>query len=167
MSDVERRLDALENRLREAEDRLAIYQLIATYGPSVDSLCGKALGKLWTEDGVYDTQSRSFVGRQEVEQVVDSALHRSYVARGCGHVMSLPHITIDGDTAVATGHSNVFTGAGDHWRVERTSSNRWELIRTAEGWKVKYRLNRLLDGSDGPRNILARGVGPQPEETGN
>ena len=61
-------------------------------------------------------------------------------------------------SAVATGYSNVFTKDDDYWRVERTSSNRWELVRTPDGWKVRYRLNRLLDGSAQNRDILARGV---------
>lgn len=162
MPDIETRLAALEQRLRDAEDRLAIYQLIASYGPAVDSLDGAAVSGLWTEDGVYDTQSRPFRGRADIAGIVNTALHRSYVERGCGHVMSLPQITIDGDKAVATGYSNVFTGEGGHWRVERTSSNRWELVRTRQGWRVKHRLNRLLDGTIGPREILARGVQSHP-----
>ncbi|MDP3139983.1 MAG: nuclear transport factor 2 family protein [Burkholderiaceae bacterium] len=156
MADIETRLAVLEQRLQEAEDRLAIYQLIASYGPAVDTLDGEAVSALWTEDGVYDTQSRPFRGQADISGIVNTAQHRSYVERGGGHVMSLPQITIDGDTAVAIGYSNVFTRDGKHWRVERTSSNRWELVRTLLGWRVKHRLNRLLDGTEAHRDILAR-----------
>lgn len=158
MDEIEQRLAALEARLQAAEDRLAIFQLIATYGPAVDGLVPEAVQEMWTDDGVYDTQSRSFQGRQQLGAITATTQHLGYVGNGCGHVMSLPHVVLGGDTAVATNYSNVFTREGDHWRVERTSSNRWELQRTTQGWKVKHRLNRLLEGSVGPREILARGV---------
>ena len=37
MSDTEARLAALETRLRDLEDQVAIYQLMSAYGPLVDS----------------------------------------------------------------------------------------------------------------------------------
>lgn len=42
MGDLMKRLEALENRVSKTVDRLAIYQLIATYGPAVDSLAANA-----------------------------------------------------------------------------------------------------------------------------
>ena len=150
-------IEALEARLRKLEDQLAIYQLVATYGPSVDSLSQEAVGALWTEDGIYDAGgSAPMRGTAEIGNLVNGDLHQGYVAKGCAHVGSLPHLVLDGDTAVAANHTRVYTRNGDHWKVERASANRWELVRTPDGWRVKYRLNRPLDGTSGPRDILGR-----------
>ena len=172
MSDIESRLRAIEerqhaaedrlrtmdNRLRMTEDQLAIYQLIATYGPGVDSLNEEVVRSLWTEDGTYDTGREPYVGNQAVGKLIYGDLHQGFVNKGCAHVMSMPRVTIDGDTAVATGYSRVYIRDGDHWRVQRASANRWELVRTAQGWKVKHRTNRLMLGDDKPRQLLGRGL---------
>jgi hypothetical protein len=159
MSDIEKRVEALEQRLRLAEDTLAIYQLVATYGPGVDSLSGEVVGAMWTEDGVYDSGGlEPFRGRRAVGELVNFETHQGYVAKGCAHVMSLPHVVVDGDRAVATGHSRVYIHEGDQWRVVRASSNRWELVRTREGWKVELRTNRLLNGEPQARELFAQGI---------
>ena len=48
------RIAALERRVQALDDQLAICQLIATYGPAVDSESAEAVGELWSADGVYD-----------------------------------------------------------------------------------------------------------------
>lgn len=153
------RLATLEARLKQLEDQLAIYQLLATYGPGVDSLSEDAVAGLWTEDGVYDAGGQNpFRGNAAIGDLVNQEPHQTYVGKGCAHVVSMPHVTVDGDTAVATGHSRVYLNQGDHWRVERASANRWELVRTPTGWRVKHRLNRPLDGTAAPRDVLGRGL---------
>lgn len=87
--------------------------------------------------------------------MVDKEPHRTYVANGCAHVVSLPQVTIDGDDAVARNHSRVYLHDGDHWRVERASANRWELKRSTTGWKVVRRINKLLDGNPEAQALLA------------
>jgi hypothetical protein len=39
-------------------------------------------------------------------------------------------------------------------------ANRWEFARTAEGWKIKRRVFRSLDGSDDALDILRRALAP-------
>jgi len=152
-------LAALERRLQSLEDRLAIFQIVATYGPAVDSLSEAQVAGLWTKDGVYDAGgSDPYVGSPQIGKLVESDLHRKFVGAGCAHVGSLPHVVIEGDTAVATNYTRVYMHSGDAWIVARASANRWELVRTAEGWKVKHRLNRLMDGTPEPRAILGRGL---------
>jgi len=34
------------------------------------------------------------------------------------------------------------------------TANRWELVRTASGWKIKRRTLRPLDGSEPARELL-------------
>ncbi|MEO5323572.1 nuclear transport factor 2 family protein [Mesorhizobium sp. CC13] len=158
MPDIEARLAALEARIKGLEDQLAIYQLFATYGPSVDSRTGSVTASLWAEDGAYDFGGDPLVGAERVGSLVDIEPHVHYVADGCAHVLSMPHVTVDGDKAVATGYSRVYLIHGDHWRVERASANRWELVRTADGWRVQNRVNRLLNGQAEARDLLSSGV---------
>lgn len=158
MSDIEARFAALEARIAVLEDQLAIYQLFATYGPSVDSRSGSITASLWAEDGAYDFGGDPLVGAEIVGSLVDIEPHTHYVADGCAHVLSMPHVTIDGDKAVATGYSRVYLNQGDHWRVERASANRWELVRASEGWRVQNRINRLLNGQPEARDLLSSGV---------
>ncbi|MBT1154679.1 nuclear transport factor 2 family protein [Aminobacter anthyllidis] len=158
MSDIEARFAALEARIKGLEDQLDIYQLFATYGPSVDSRTGSVTASLWAKDGTYDFGGDPLVGAGNVGSLVDIEPHIHYVADGCAHVLSMPHIAVDGDRAVATGYSRVYLNQGDHWRVERASANRWELVRTPEGWRVQNRVNRLLDGQPEARDLLSSGV---------
>ena len=160
ISHLETRVQALERRLQAAEDRLAIYQIMATYGPSVDSLSRAVLRGMYAEDGVYDHTAgvQPYVGKDGVASLVEGAMHLGYVEKGCAHVTSLPHVVVQGDDAVATCYSRVYLKDGEHWRLERVSANRWEFERTLVGWKVKRRTNRLLNGDDAPRQLLARGL---------
>ena len=61
----------------------------------------------------------------------------------------------DGDEAVAVTHSVVLRHDGAHWIAVRVSANRWELRRTETGWRVHTRVNRLLDGDERARALLA------------
>lgn len=158
MTEIDARFAALEARIAVLEDQLAIYQLIATYGPSVDSRTGGVTASLWTEDGSYDFGGDPLVGAEKVGSLVNIEPHVHYVADGCAHVLSMPHITVGGDKAVATGYSRVYLNQGDHWRVERASANRWELVRTPGGWRVQNRINRLLNGQAEARDLLSSGV---------
>ena len=151
---VEDRLNALEARVRELEDRAQIFQLMAAYGPAVDSRDGATLADLWTEDASYDTDGYIFDGRKQITELVDLPTHQDYVAAGSAHVISMPHLTIHGDSAVATGYSRVYLGDGNAHKVARTSANRWVFERTADGWKVKYRVNRRLTGKAEARALL-------------
>ncbi len=157
---LETRVQTLERRLQAAEDRLTIYQIVSTYGPSVDSLSKDVTKSLWAEDGVYDHTAgvEPYSGSAAIGGLVEGAQHLGYVEKGCAHVTSFPHVVVQGDGAVATCYSRVYLKDGEHWRLERVSANRWEFERTLDGWKVRRRTNRLLDGDDAPRRLLARGL---------
>lgn len=158
MSQIEDRISALESRIQTLEDQLAINKLLASYGPSVDSRMGSLTASLWAEEGSFDFGAAPMIGAQKVGSLVDIEPHVSYVAAGCAHVISMPHVTIDGDTAVATGYSCVYIHEGNRWRVERAGANRWDLIRTTAGWRIRSRTNRLLNGQAEARNLLSSGV---------
>lgn len=152
-------LNTLAKRIQALEDRLAIYDIIASYGPAVDSRSREKTAALFAEDGWYDFGGDILKGAPAIGDLVDSTTHVSYVEKGCAHAIALPKVDVDGDRAVAIGISRVYLHHGDHWRIERASANRWEFSRTADGWQVTGRTNRLLDGSGESRSLLA---GRQP-----
>jgi hypothetical protein len=156
---TEDRLDALERRLRLVEDQLAITQLVLAYGPRVDSGCADAVAGLWAEDGSYEFQADlpALAGRAELAGMVRSAPHQAHLQRGCAHVLTAPHVQVDDDTATATCYSLMHHYVPDTgiFQVSRVSSNRWDLARTSEGWRVVTRTNRLLDGSAEARELFA------------
>lgn len=153
-------LAALAARVQLLEDTLAIMNIVSGYGPAVDSGSAEAVADIWTEDGVYDVDTGAMHGHAELEAMVRSTNHQSYIHGGSAHLVGPPHIKIDGDTAVATCHSQLVlrdTEKGVN-RVARITANRWEFARIDGAWKVTLRTNRLLDGRAEARDILAAGV---------
>lgn len=157
MSEVERRIAELERKLARVTDELELLNLTASYGPAVDSASGDSAAHLWTEDGVYDVPGVGrWTGRDQLRGMLQENLHQSLLNTGCAHVLSRPRITITGDTAVATCYSRLYQKSDRGFDVLRVSANRWEFVRGAEGWRIKYRLVHALDGSAQARNALAR-----------
>ena len=156
---IEARVGQLEEQIRRLEDLVAINQIILAYGPSVDSGSADATAELWAREGSYEFQADvpALQGRDAISAMVRSEGHHAHLRRGCAHIVTAPHVAIDGDTAVATcyslmHHYVVDTGA---FQVSRVSANRWELVREANGWRVTRRTNRLLNGDESARSLLA------------
>jgi len=151
---------ALERRVRELEDRLAILQLVASYGPSIDGGAVAEAGQLWTEDCWYDSDAPSagadgVHGRAGIEGVAKMCGELDF---GLAHITHLPVITVDGDHATVVGHSNTYQKVGDEFHTGRVASNRWELERVDGNWQVRLRTNRLLDGSAASKAVFADGL---------
>ena len=167
MADIEARLKALEARVHELEDQVQLYQIMSAYGPLVDSGDAEATSALWTEDGIYDWGGGSSgvkqgaagaaFNRAEIADMVRGEYHQAIIKGGSGHVIGLPHITVDGDAAVAISYSRLYRHDGDNFRIWRVGANRWEFVRTPEGWRVKRRINRVLTGDEEPRALLRSG----------
>jgi hypothetical protein len=162
MSDLEATVATLAAKVQELEDRLAIYELMATYGPAVDGAAAGVAAGLWTADGTYDSGLGVFEGAAGVGAMVGGDMHREIITGGSAHLIGLPHLVVEGDRAVATGYSQLLRYDREQgvFRVWRASANRWELVRSERGWRVQSRTNRLLDGSEEPRAMLRRGVEP-------
>ena len=93
--------------------------------------------------------------------------HQAAIAGGLAHFAGLPRIELDGDRAVVTSYLQILTphptaephevpnhGVSKGFRIHRVAANRWELERTAAGWKIRRRTVRTIDGSEPPREIL-------------
>ncbi|MCW3819056.1 nuclear transport factor 2 family protein [Micromonospora sp. DR5-3] len=160
MPDHDQLIAELQRRVRELEDRLALLQILATYGPAVDSGSPAPTARLWTDDGLYDTYPAVLHGRAAIAGMVTGELHQQLIHSGAAHLQGLPHIEVHGDRAVATAYSQLVLRdeANDSYRIWRTGVNRWEFIRTAHGWQVTHRINRQLDGSVEARELLRAAV---------
>ncbi len=162
MSDagLEVRVNALEARVRQLEDHLAVMRLINSWGPAVDTGSSQEAADLWDEHGVLDSDLSRLEGPAAVLAMVESDGQQALIRQGCAHVQSAPVITVDGDTATATAYSQVFLHTEDGPDVWRVSANQWECRRTPEGWRLTQRLNRSIDGSAEPRSVLVRAFHP-------
>ena len=142
--------EALAARLQALEDREAIRDLIARYGPAADSGDADGVAALFDEAGVYAVggmgESR---GRQAIAALIHGPVHQQLMADGCAHLLGPVAIDLAGDTATARDLSLVFRWNGSNWDAVRTSANRWQLARGKAGWAVTRRDNELVDGGGG------------------
>jgi ketosteroid isomerase-like protein len=151
-------VDALAARLKTLEDLAEITQLVAQYGPAVDSGSGDAAAALWTEDGAFDAVPHlQMRGRDDIAAMVHGAGHQGLIHDGCGHVLTVPHVVVDGDHATGRNYAlNIrWDAAADRFWVARVSANTWRWVRTPQGWRVSERVNANLDGTPAHREMLA------------
>ena len=140
----------LEERVRLIEDRFAIYDLIARHPPSADTGAGEFVASVWAEDGVFD-RGAEFPrpsGRAAIAAGSANPEHHRAIEDGIAHFAGLPYVRVDGDRAVAISYLQVLVpdrvgpvfevpnhGSSRGFHVHRVSANRWEFVRTEEGWK--------------------------------
>jgi len=148
--------ERIAERLRGLEDREAIRDLIARYGPLADAGNAEAVASLWSEDGSYAVGGMGEAcGHAAIAALISGPLHQSLLADGCAHVLTSPAIDLEGDRALARCHSVVFRHDDGEWVPVRASANRWLLRRGPDGWRVLRRENALLDGSLAARMLLS------------
>jgi hypothetical protein len=163
---------SIEDRLREIEDRLEIYNLIASHPPSADTAARAHIRSIFTEDGVLDLGGdKTATGNDAISEMSQRPAHQAAIRGGLAHFAGLPHVTIAGDRAVVTSYLQILAphpsaepvevpahGVSKGYRIHRVGANRWELARTADGWKIKRRSYRSLDGTDGALDILRQAL---------
>lgn len=144
----------LAERVDRIERRLALYDLIASYGPAVDSGSADAVASMWAEDGSYDFGEHTLSGREAVRAMVNGSPHQGLIAQGAAHFLGFPRVEIDGDRAVVTGYSQVCRHEDGRYYLWRVSANRWELTWDGDGWTVESRRAYVLDGREAARALL-------------
>ena len=150
-------VEMLAAKIRALEDQVEIMQLVAQYGPAVDSGSGEAAAALWTEDGIFDAVPHlQMRGRDDIVAMVHGG-HQSLIRNGCGHVLTVPHVVVDGDEATGRSYAlNIRWDAdADRFWVARVSANTWRWVRTPQGWRIAERINASLDGTAEHREMLA------------
>jgi hypothetical protein len=156
------KLQDLESRLRHLEDHVALLRLVCSWGPAVDTGRSGDAAALFDEHGVLESDLSRLEGPAGVLAMVESEGQQALIRQGCAHVQSAPVVTIDGDTAVVITYSQVFLHDEDEHRVWRVSANRWECRRAPDGWRLTRRVNRVIDGSPAPHDILGQVFEPEP-----
>ena len=165
----------LEERIREIEDRLEIYNLVASHPPSADTGSRAHVANAWTQDGTFD-RGAEFGGAQRQSTSaggIDNPEHMRAIGQGLAHFSGLPYVRITGDTAFAISYLQILVpdrvgplfdvpnhGSSRGLHVHRVSANRWEFVRTDEGWKIRRRTLRPLDGTEPAREILGGALEP-------
>ena len=162
----------VDERLDDLESRLQILDLVARYGPAVDSGHARAVADLWVEEGTYSYTlgdgTDVLAGHDGLREMVRGAMHQGIIGDGAAHLMGLPVVEVCGDRAVATGYSTLVRHhpQDGSFRIDRISANRWEFVRTGGTWRVTDRVNLLLDGRESSRFLLGRvGETPCPDGT--
>jgi hypothetical protein len=150
-------IEELKTRVRLLEDQVELGQLVARYGPSVDSGLADATADLWTDDGVFDAVGAiRMQGHDEIAAMVNGDGHQGLIEGGCGHVLTAPLVEIDGDEAEGRSYAlNIrWDPEQDRFWVARVSANSWRWLRTTAGWRTVERTNANLDGTPGHRRVL-------------
>ncbi len=147
--DLARKVEQLEMRLAEVEARLAVQQVITTYGLAADTNDIPAMMSLWTDDCVIEIDGNVIArGREQSRGIIESEVHQS-IQPYSAHVMGPFRIdVIDADHAVATGYQTVYVREGKRAdgqsQVWRQSFGRWELRRNGARWEIARRQSRAV-----------------------
>lgn len=160
----------LETRLRIVEDKLAIYDLLASHPPSADTGSADYTISAYRDDGVFD-RGPSLDGAQGAEAIaafIQRPEHHTAIRSGLAHFVGLPLVDLKGDTATATSYLMIVHldrdgeprdlpnhGVSTGYRIHRAVVNRWELERRDGRWVIARRTLLPADGSD-PHLALLR-----------
>jgi hypothetical protein len=161
------------DRIRAIEDRLEIYNLIAGHPPSADTGADYYAETVYAEDGVFDRGEdlTGAAGGKKIAAMLQSPGHQAAISGGLAHFAGLPHVELNGDTATVTSYLQIIHphptaeeielvnhGTSRGYRIHRVVATRWDLVRTDEGWRIKRRTLRPLDGSEPARTLLKRAL---------
>lgn len=156
------RLEALERRLQQAEDRQAVCDCIAAYGLAADLRLDEAFVANLSADctiDLGDAPDQVWTGHEGA---------RRFIAAVMGEKADPPryrmlHLTnpltvrIAGDEATAEGYSSVLVASKGEFRIAMAGFNHWDLTRRDGRWTIDRRLRRPLGGADGPQ-VMMQGV---------
>ncbi|EOV3157496.1 nuclear transport factor 2 family protein (plasmid) [Enterobacter ludwigii] len=164
---------SIEKRLRVIEDKLAIYELIASHPPSADTGLAEYTASVYLENGVFDRGPvlDGAHGVKAIAEFIQRPQHEEAIRGGLAHFTGLPLIDLRGDHAIVTTYLMIIHldhegaprelanhGTSNGYRIHRVVANRWMLERQNGRWKVAKRTLLPIDGSDGPRELLKQGL---------
>lgn len=163
----------LESRLRSVEDKLAIYELIASHPPSADTGHSRYTLEVYDKDGVFDRGPAldGAHGAKDIAAFIERPEHREAIAGGLAHFAGLPLIDLRGDFAVVTSYLQIVHldhegrlrdlpnhGSSTGYRMHRAVVNRWELQRVNGRWNILRRTLLPVDGSQAHQDLLRNGL---------
>ena len=102
--------DTLEDRLRAVEDKLAIFNLIASHPPAADTGSDGYYRDAFAPDAVIDLGGgKATNGNVAIAAVVKTPEHQAAIASGLCHFAGVPRVELNGDIAVAISYLQVLT----------------------------------------------------------
>lgn len=164
---------ALEERLRLIEDKLAIYELIASHPPSADTGHAGYTLLVYCDDGVFDRGPTldGARGARDIAAFIQRPEHDAARRGGLAHFAGLPLIDLHGDRAVVTSYLQILHldhegtprdlpnhGASTGYRIHRVVVNRWELEKHDGRWRIAKRTLLPVDGSDPHQELLSNSL---------
>lgn len=164
----------LDKRLRVVEDKLAIYELIASHPPSADTGAADYTLSVYREDGVFDRGPTldGANGAKEIAAFIQRPEHDEAIRGGLAHVTGLPLVDLRAGLATVTSYLMIVHldhegephelpnhGMSFGYRIHRAVVNCWELERTEGRWKIARRTLLPVDGTDPHLALLRQGLG--------
>ena len=163
----------LERRLRTIEDKLAIYELIASHPPSADTGHAAYTTSVYCENGVFDRGPTldGAEGAKAIAAFIQRPEHDEAICGGLAHFSGLPLVDLRGDTAIVTSYLMIVHldhdgrprdlpnhGVSTGYRIHRAVVNRWELERRDGRWMIARRTLLPVDGSQIQQELLRTGL---------
>ena len=136
-----------------AEDRFAIIETVDRYAVALDARDWALLDQVFTPDATGDFGEFKCADRGAIRAMIQSMLG------GCGptqHMLGVYRIRISGNEATcscAIRAHHIGRGTEAQVEYECFGEYRDELVRTPEGWRIRYRVMRLTHET-GDRSIL-------------
>lgn len=156
----------LIDRITAVEDRLEILNLLAGSAFSSDVASESYWAKMFTEDATFDRGRKQDKGREEILKIINAPEQKEAIKAGMTHLAMLPHIKLNGDSAVAMGYLLIIMpdsaashvklagkGVSPGFSIYQVTVNKYTLVRTTDGWKVTERMVRPFSSADS-RNII-------------
>lgn len=139
---------ALEQRVQEVEDQLAIQRVITDYSARLDARDYDGYVGLFTEDGVWQNGDTRREGRAEIRAMLTSLFGEpdpDFENLSSFHQIGNFEIDVDGDTAHAKSRF-VFVMRGEGGAPTPELSGQYEdrLVRTEDGWKIAHREDHTI-----------------------
>jgi ketosteroid isomerase-like protein len=158
-------------RITAAEDKLDILTLLSGSAFSSDVASEGYWMKMFTEDAVFDrAPGMQNKGQAEILKIINDPAQKQAIEAGMHHLAMLPHITLKGDSAIATGYLLIVMpdtaashvnlpgkGVSPGFSIYQLTVNSWQLARTNNGWKVTQRTVRPITSKDS-RAIIVRAI---------
>ncbi len=157
----------VEQRIRAIEDRLAIYNLLATHPLTADTGMRHVVDEFYAPSVAVDrgVGDESVHDRDAMADVLSRDAHQVAVDAGLAHFGNLPYVRVDGDAAVAVSYIALVTpddageqqelsnhGMSKGYRIHRVAVNQWTMERTGGQWRVTARVVRMV--GDGAAEVL-------------
>ena len=136
---------SVEERLRRAEDILAIQRVIVDYAARIDAQDFDAYVDLFAEDGIWQNGTVVHQGRAAIKAMLVGIFgnpSEGYVNSESYHLVSNPQVEVNGDRATARSrHLLIMRGEGGSPTPELTGLYEDEFVRVDGEWKIARRVD--------------------------